>query len=378
MMMEQTKAVRAALVVTVVAVLGLSVVVGPVAAQSGADRVVEDGERVFLGENNIDENAGVFENLRPGEFTDGDGNTLSITDGFVEPENTARTHTATDPETGEEVSVLVREARVQRVRPINPDSGVRLDFPGTPRVRPGENNLQVAVDYNYYESTEIDEELRQDGTEVTSLYLEESEDRANTGSEVTAADGTRYDAVFTFSVTDSGEYEFVAGPLTGEDRPDGRDVGFDDGETTDSYTVNVAFDETRDDEENDGDDGDEVEDGEGEENGNVTDGDDGMDDGNGEMNETDGESDGMDGEGGGGGDGEEGDGDDGDVDEEDGNVTDGDGMDEDMDGEDGETEDGGTEDGDQGGGDGEGMPGFTVVVALVAVLTAAVAVRQKA
>lgn len=356
--MRPTKSVCTALVLALVAVLGLGVVgIGSVAAQTddpgaGSDRVVEDGERVFLNEDNIDTDAGVFENLNPGAFRNGDGNTLSITDGFVEPENAARTYTTTDPETGEELSIIVREARIQRIRPINARSGARLDFPGTPRVRPGENNLQVAVDYNYYESTEIDEELRQDGSEVTRLYLEESQDRANTGSEVTAADGTRYDAVFTFSITDSGEYEFVAGPLTGDDRPDGRDIGFDNGEEdVGSSTVNVASDETRDDgeDEEDGEEGDDVENGE-DEDGNVTDGDDRLDD---DMDREDGDRDEED----------EGDG-------EDGNVTDG---------EDGTVDGNETGDGKGDGEDGEGMPGFTVVTALVALATAAVvAVRQEA
>ena len=364
------------LVVTMVAVLGLSVLgVGSVAAQSddatGGERVVEGGETVFLDEGDIDTEAGIFENLNPGEFTDADGRTLSLSNGVVDPSNAASTYTATDPSTGETLSVDVRVARIQRVRPINPRSGVRLDFPGTPRVRPGERNLQFAVNYNYFESTEIDEELRQNGTEVTRIYIEESQDRANTGSSVTAADGTAYDAVFTFSIADTGVYEFVAEPLTGDDRPDGRDVGFDDrDESSARGSINVGFEETQDDEDG-GDEGMEDEedgnvtdgqDGEGEtdgeEDGNVTDGQDGE-------GETDGEGDRMNGEG-------------------DGNVTDGEGdageMDGDENGRDGEEDEDVTDgEGGNGGGDGsEGLPGFTAVTALLALMTAiAVIVKRK-
>jgi PGF-CTERM protein len=351
------KSVRIVLAAAVVAALFLSAFgVGTAGAQSGgADRLVEDGETVFIGEEDIDTGAGVFENLDPGEFTDADGRTLSFSNGVVDSSNAISSYTATDP-TGDDLSVNVREARIQRVRPILPGSGARLDFPGTPRVRPGANNVQFAVNYNYFESTEIDEELRQDGTEVTRIYLERSQDRAVTGSRTEAADGTSYDAVFTFSITDTGTYEFVAEPLTGDDRSDGRDVGFGDSdEASGSYTVNVGFEGTGDDED-------------GEEDGNVTDGKDGDDGMDGEEDGTDGREDEnvTDGE----------DGDDGMDGEEDGNVTDGEDGDDDMDGR----EDENVTDGQDGGGDGdgsEGLPGFTAVTALLAITAVVVVVLRR-
>jgi PGF-CTERM protein len=367
------KSVKIVLAAAVVAALFLSAFgVGTAGAQSGgADRLVEDGETVFIGEEDIDTGAGVFENLDPGEFTDADGRTLSFSNGVVDSSNAISSYTATDP-TGDDLSVNVREARIQRVRPILPGSGARLDFPGTPRVRPGANNVQFAVNYNYFESTEIDEELRQDGTEVTRIYLERSQDRAVTGSRTEAADGTSYDAVFTFSITDTGTYEFVAEPLTGDDRSDGRDVGFGDSdEASGSYTVNVGFEEAEDDEEEgnvtDGEDGDGEMDGDGdgdgemdgEEDGNVTDGKDGDDgmDGEEDGNVTDGE-----------------DGDDGMDGEEDGNVTDGEDGDDGMDGE----EDENVTDGQDGDGDGsEGLPGFTAVTALLAITAVVVVVLRR-
>jgi AAA ATPase containing von Willebrand factor type A (vWA) domain len=373
-MKKSVKIVLAAAVVTVFLLSAFGV--GTVGAQSGgADRVVEDGEAVFLEEEDIDTEAGVFENLDPGEFTDADGRTLSFSNGVVDPSNDVSTYTATDPGTGDSLSVDVREARIQRIRPISPVSGARLDFPGTPRVRQGRNNLQFAVNYNYFESTEIDEELRQDGTEVTRIYLEQSQDRAVTGSRTEAADGTRYDAVFTFSIDDTGEYEFVAEPLTGDERPDGRDVGFGDREEASvSGSINVGFEDTQDDEdEEDGtdgqdDDGEMDDDMDEQEDENVTDGqdDDGeMDDDMDEQedeNVTDGQDD----------DGEM----DDDMDEqEDENVTDGqddDGeMDDDMDEEENEnvTDGGGDEEEGDGGGS-EGLPGFTAVAALLAIATA--------
>lgn len=410
------KSARFILILAAVVVLLLSVFgVGSVGAQSGtgAERVVENGGTLFLGEEDIDTEAGAFENLAPSQFTSADGRTLSFSNGVVEPENAVSTYTATDPETGERLSVDVREARIQRVRPIRPGSGARLDFPGTPRVRPGENNLQFAVDYNYFESTEIDEELRNEGSEVTRIYLERSQDRANTGSRVRAADGTQYDAVFTFSITDTGDYEFVAEPLSGDDRPDGRDVGFDDTEAAvGSDVVFVGFARSQEDDEDDGtdgEDGDEEDgtDGEGDnEDGMEEEGDSEEDEMDGEAGEEEDEDDTDGEENGDATDGDEGadeeedmDGDDeeggnvtdggGGVDGGEGNVTDGEdgeGEGDGMDGEEGEDgdetnggdseEDGNVANEDDGNGS-EGLPGFTVVTGLLAIVTAIAVVAKR-
>lgn len=209
----------------------------PPPGTTGADRVVQaasegpGANRVFLGEDNIDENAGIFAGRSPGAFQN-DGVPLEIDDGVVDPNQDTGTYFLNDDSNN--IAVQVREPRIQRVRFIDGDTGERLDVDEEPRVEQGDSNLQVAVDYNYYPSTPIDLEdlVTEDGSDVTPIYLDNARDRGVeagdvvAGDEVEGLDGTDYDAVFEFSLDDTGEFTFNFAPADGSNRDDKRDIGF--------------------------------------------------------------------------------------------------------------------------------------------------------
>jgi major cell surface glycoprotein (TIGR04216 family) len=227
----------------------------PPPGASGAERTVRQADgngenRVFLGEDNIDEQAGVFAGRSPGSFQN-DGVPLEIDAGTVDPNQDTGTYFLNDDPNN--IAVQVREPRVQNIRFIDGQTGERLDVDEA-RVEQGDNNLQVGVDYNYYSSTTIDETLTQDGSDVTSIYLEEVDDRgfeagdpanvpAGERDAVEALDGTDYDAVFTFSLDDTGEYTISIAPLDGTDRDDGRDIGFVDREDVEQSEVITIIDD---------------------------------------------------------------------------------------------------------------------------------------
>jgi major cell surface glycoprotein (TIGR04216 family) len=229
----------------------------PPPGASSSERVVRqaagNGEnRIFLGEDNIDEEAGIFAGRSPGAFQN-DGVPLEVDDGTVDPNQDTGTYFLNDDSNN--IAVQVREPRVQRVRFIDGQTGERLDVDEA-RVEQGDDNLQVAVDYNYYSSTDIDDEelLTQDGSDVTPIYLEEVDDRgfeagdpnnvpADERDAVEGLDGTDYDAVFTFSLDDTGEYTVNIAPADGNNRDDNRDVGFANREDVEQSEVITIIDD---------------------------------------------------------------------------------------------------------------------------------------
>jgi len=237
-------------------------------------RAVLNGETVFLGER-IDKSSGVFrdadvdndlqrELISPIMFreTDGDGR-LRVPKAVVDTDNARTTYGFdTDGDDSFDRRVYVREPRIQGLGIVDTrqEPGRRLSRFGTPTVEAGESNLQVAVDYNFFESTglETDGLLTRDGVDVTERYLERNPADTNlttrdrgvdgttqvgepAGPEVPGDDGGAYDAVFTFGIDEPGEYTVNAAPLTGRSRADGRNVGFDTmGNATQSAVVRVT------------------------------------------------------------------------------------------------------------------------------------------
>jgi major cell surface glycoprotein (TIGR04216 family) len=248
---------RLILLVGLVGVVFATGAVGTVGAQA-QDPVDANGNRivggpgansgtVFLGEEDIATDKGVFRGVQPDVFTDTNGNMLSVTNGRVNPNNAITTYTVTVG--GTTRTLDVREPRIQALFVIDALSNERLDFedPVIRHPSPGDPfNTQFAIDYNYFTSTSVDTDsaLTQSGFDVTPIYLESTRDRAlDAGGPFTSLDERRrvYDALFNFDIDDTGEYTFTATPRTGGNRPDGREVGFGfRGVATDSIDIRVA------------------------------------------------------------------------------------------------------------------------------------------
>jgi len=211
----------------------------------GGGRVVQSGGTVFLGEENIDTDAGAFADANPSQFRATDSTTLSLTNGRIDPDNTVSTYIGPRGNT-----IDVREARIQNLFVIDALSQERLDGAEEPTIEQPDSgdpfNVQMAIDYNYFESTSIDTDdaLTQDGADVTDIYLEGIRDRAlDPGGPFVSLDerSRTYDALFNFNIDDTGEYIFNAAPRSGDDRPEGRNVGFDDREdATDSHVLRIV------------------------------------------------------------------------------------------------------------------------------------------
>jgi len=205
---------------------------------------------VFLGEDDIATNQGVFRNVAPGEFTDADDAIFTLSNGVVDQDNAISTYVAN---VDGRIRVLeVREPRIQNLFVIDALENERLDDESDTTIeptQPGDGfNVQIAADYNYFESTSIDtttDFLTRDGSDVTGIYIENTRDVSlDTGVPFRSVDGfgRTYDFLAEFNINDTGtgEYTVNADPRTGNERPDGRDVGFAGREgASDSLTYTV-------------------------------------------------------------------------------------------------------------------------------------------
>jgi major cell surface glycoprotein (TIGR04216 family) len=198
----------------------------------GQDRIVQDGGTLYIDERGINTNAGVFAGVSSGQFLQ-DGTPLNIDNGVIQDQSTGP-YTNTNPTPDRTIDI--QEPEITDVRIIDLNTNERLSR-GDERVETtdsGNPNVQVAVRYNFFDSSFIDFEVQEDGLEVTSRYNPTATDRGqNLGGQVTGADGKSYDAVFNLVMDDSGQFEIVA---SAEDEVNtagttggNRDVGFADG-----------------------------------------------------------------------------------------------------------------------------------------------------
>jgi len=194
-------------------------------------RTVNNGDTIFIDERGIDTTSGVFAGNNPGDFEQ-DGVPLNLDesgDGFVVQDQSTGQYTIP----GTSTSVTVQEAEIDSVRVIDLNTGARLDQ-GDERIETSNTeNVQVAVRYNFEGSSFIDFDVIENDLEVTERYLSGSFDQGTGATNVPAADGRDYDAVFNLTMDDSGQFEVVAAAEDEtNDAGDGsgnRDVGFDEG-----------------------------------------------------------------------------------------------------------------------------------------------------
>jgi len=216
---------------------------------------------VFLSEDDIATNSGVFrpadldgdgstEPVAPGQFVDADDVTLSVTNGVIDQDNAVTTYLLQDSDGNTLRTLDVREPRIQGLFVVDALSNERLDESDTAEVeqtQPGDNfNIQVVADYNYFESTnvDLDDLLLRDGGDVTDIFFESSSDISiDPGGPFVSVDERQrtYDFLANFDIDETDEYTVNVEPASGDDRADGRGVGFvGREEATDSEFLRVT------------------------------------------------------------------------------------------------------------------------------------------